>query len=148
MWCWMIFLGVASSVAVLYRLCCIFLPGLRTFMLWEHASASSKWKDAFEICRKRPYGDWFLLRQLYKNVDRETFHDFLRVANDNKGLTAEYKPPRLLGRPSLATISTAGGWLRPQPGQQGSQQSGLESCETDTDTLSSISSQKMHLAPN
>ena len=61
----MIFLGVASSVAVLYRLCCIFLPGLRTFMLWEHASASSKWKDAFEICRKRPV---LLLHKLYFEI--------------------------------------------------------------------------------
>ena len=29
------------------------------------------------------YGDWFMLRQLSKNVDRETFNEFLKQLSKN-----------------------------------------------------------------
>jgi len=74
MWFWLIMLSIASSLAVLYRAACIFLPIVRTYLLWGE---SSKWSVVSDITTKGDYGDWFLLRQFSKNVDPETFHEFL-----------------------------------------------------------------------
>ena len=30
-----------------------------------------------KVCRSRPYGDWFLLRQMAKNVEMDLFDQFL-----------------------------------------------------------------------
>jgi len=76
LWWWYIVLSVLSAMAVLYRLTSILLPDLRTWMLWK---SQRQWKPIDRICRNRPYGDWFLLRQMAKNVDEETFDEFLDV---------------------------------------------------------------------
>eukprot|EP00091_Calanus_sinicus_P010951 TRINITY_DN2502_c0_g1_i1.p1 TRINITY_DN2502_c0_g1~~TRINITY_DN2502_c0_g1_i1.p1 ORF type:complete len:407 (+),score=75.11 TRINITY_DN2502_c0_g1_i1:99-1319(+) len=75
MWLWLIVLAVASSVAVLYRAACIIFPGVRTYILWGE---TSKWSHIAEVCKNGQYGDWFLLRQISKNVDQETFDEFLK----------------------------------------------------------------------
>ena len=92
MWLWLIVLVVASSVAVLYRAACIIFPGVRTYILWGE---TSKWSHIADVCKNGQvglsfqiwwvckflyfqYGDWFLLRQISKNVDQETFDEFLK----------------------------------------------------------------------
>ena len=81
MWFWMIILAVASGFAVLYRLVCIFIPGVRTFMLSKH---TNRWSVVANACRSRPYGDWFILRQMSKNVEEEVFDYFLEHLGADK----------------------------------------------------------------
>ena len=51
LWYWYIFLAVFSAVAVLYRMVCIFFPGIRMFMLWK---PHNNWNLVANICRNRP----------------------------------------------------------------------------------------------
>eukprot|EP00092_Neocalanus_flemingeri_P075251 GFUD01093199.1.p1 GENE.GFUD01093199.1~~GFUD01093199.1.p1 ORF type:complete len:449 (+),score=85.56 GFUD01093199.1:92-1348(+) len=74
MWLWLITLAVASALAVIYRATCVVVPGVRTYMLWGE---TSKWSHIADVCKDGHYGDWFLLRQISKNVDQETFDEFL-----------------------------------------------------------------------
>jgi len=50
-------------------------PGFRTWMLW---SDGSKWQHVTSATRNGGYGDWFLIKQMHKNTDPETFNDFLK----------------------------------------------------------------------
>jgi len=80
MWIWLIVLGVASGLAVLYRLVCISVPEVRVLVLWK---SFNKWSDVAKVCKKRPYGDWFLLRQMAKNVEPDVFDEFLKELSEN-----------------------------------------------------------------
>jgi len=99
MWVWMILLGIASGAAVIYRTLCMCFPEVRTFMLWR---TMNKWSDVSKVCSKRPYGDWFLLRQMAKNVEAETFDHFLTALGKDEDFKAQanYKtlPMKMLGR--------------------------------------------------
>ena len=46
-----------------------------------NAGHSNSKPDDDIVCVK--YGDWFMLRQLSKNVDQETFRDFLKQLSKN-----------------------------------------------------------------
>jgi len=107
MWFWLLFLALTSLVAVFYRAACIIIPTVRTYILWGE---TSKWTDIAKICKDGRYGDWFLLRQINKNVDQETFGDFLLLLSSKM---------RSLGTPTQSRFSTllvraTSGWLRSQ----------------------------------
>ena len=53
LWIWYIILAVLSSLAVLYRLACILVPDVRTYMLWK---SHNNWALVANICRNRPVG--------------------------------------------------------------------------------------------
>ena len=80
MWIWLIVLGVASGLTVIYRLVCISVPEVRILVLWK---SFNKWSDVAKVCKKRPYGDWFLLRQMAKNVEPDVFDEFLKELSNN-----------------------------------------------------------------
>jgi len=54
------------------------------------------------VCGKRPYGDWFLLRQMAKNVEAETFDQFLKALGKHEDFKAQadFKtlPMKIIGR--------------------------------------------------
>lgn len=74
-WCWFIFLITVSTLMVSYRTVVVLSPGFRTWMLW---SDGSKWQHVTSATRNGGYGDWFLIKQMHKNTDPETFNDFLK----------------------------------------------------------------------
>jgi len=109
MWLWLIVLAVWSGLAVLYRMACIIFPQMRTFMLTNY---SSKWSIAANVCREGMYGDWFLLRQLSKNVDREIFSEFLKLL-EKTDLEGGQCMKRRHTVVDVQSIPFVGGWLRP-----------------------------------
>merc|ERR1712137_1310617 len=66
---------------------------------WTHGTYTVK---RFEHVTRRPYGDWFLLRQMAKNVEAETFDHFLTALGKDEDFKAQanYKtlPMKMLGR--------------------------------------------------
>jgi len=109
MWIWFIFLAVASSLAVLYRFACLMCPSLRTFMLRKQ----NKWSVIADICHGEQYGDWFLLRQLSKNVDQETFYEFLKqLSKQANPWDATLNKKRSMPRLEMPSIPFVGGFFR------------------------------------
>lgn len=132
MWIWLIMLAVASSVAVLYRVVCVMFPKFRAYILWNQ----NTWAVVSDICSNGLYGDWFLLRQLSKNVDPETFSVFLKQLDKQMHL---WDSPRAKARPSLKlefpTIPWVGGFFRPESETEKNISKGFEAEETDSDSF-------------
>ena len=42
------------------------------------------------MCRSRPYGDWFLLRQMAKNVEMDLFDQFLKALSEDEDFRKEF----------------------------------------------------------
>lgn len=103
MWLWLIVLAVMSGLTVIYRLAVILVPQLRQYMLW---TGNNKWKHVADTCKNGQYGDWFLLRQMSKNVDQETFSEFLMHLSKESGLSWDNNSNPT--RP--CTIMRGGGW--------------------------------------
>ena len=74
LWVWMIPLTVVFALAILHRLLGLWIPELRTLSLQR---SHHRWSRVARICNRRPYGDWFLLRQMAKNVELDLFDRFL-----------------------------------------------------------------------
>ena len=101
-WIWLIILAVASALAVIYRLICICLPEVRTLVLWRTFNRLEiifflptyfflfRWEHVAKVCRSRPYGDWFLLRQMAKNVEMDLFDQFLKALSQDEDFKKEY----------------------------------------------------------
>jgi len=83
LWAWFIILVTCSALALVYRLCMILFPPGRMWMLNKDGS---KWKHIASAVENSKYEDWFLLRQMSKNVDSETFAEFLRSLNKEEDL--------------------------------------------------------------
>ena len=88
-WIWLIVLGVASGLAVFYRMVCICVPEVRMFVLWR---SYNKWSDVAKVCREKRYGDWFLLRQMSKNVEPDVFDMFLNELSKDKNFQMHTVP--------------------------------------------------------
>lgn len=86
MWFWFIFLITATSFAVLYRTVLIFVPDARTCMIWKEGS---KWEHVASATRHGQFGDWFLLRQMSKNVDAAVFAEFLKQLDKEENIWSE-----------------------------------------------------------
>jgi len=78
MWLWLIVLAGASTVAVIYRLTCLIVPEVMTLLIWRQPANK---RHVAEVCRNGQCGDWFLLRRISKNVDQETFNEFVYQLN-------------------------------------------------------------------
>ena len=74
LWLWLIPLTVASALAVFLRVLDLLIPELRTLGLMR---SHHRWARLARITNRMPYGDWFLLRQMAKNVELELFDRFL-----------------------------------------------------------------------
>ena len=74
LWVWMIPQAVVSALAVLHRMLGLCIPEVRTLGLMR---SHTRWARVARICNRRPYGDWFLLRQMAKNVELDLFDRFL-----------------------------------------------------------------------
>ena len=86
LWVWMIPLAVASALAVLHRLLGLWIPEVRTLGLMR---SHHRWARVARICNRRPYGDWFLLRQMAKNVEVDLFDRFLDALFKDKDFVNE-----------------------------------------------------------
>ena len=52
--------------------------------MWMLNKDGSNWDDVVSAVEKSKYEAWFLLRQMSKNVDLETFADFLQSLNEEE----------------------------------------------------------------
>lgn len=75
LWFWLIILCVLSALAVAYRILLIASPTLRLFVIQRIASPSRA--SAETVIRRVPFGDYFLLHLLGKNVDGFLFNDLV-----------------------------------------------------------------------
>ena len=58
----------------------VFPPG----RMWMLNKDGSMWKHVVNAVEKCKYEDWFLLRQISKNVDSETFGDLLKSLQESE----------------------------------------------------------------
>ena len=86
LWVWMIPLTVASALAILHRLLGLWIPEVRTLSLLR---SHHRWSRVSRICYRRSYGDWFLLRQMAKNVEVDLFDKFLEALYVDKDFIKE-----------------------------------------------------------
>ena len=75
LWFWLIILCVLSGLAVAYRLLLIGSPSLRMMVLQRVASPSRSATET--VIRRVPFGDYFLLHMLGKNLDGFLFNDLV-----------------------------------------------------------------------
>lgn len=68
LWFWFYFLGVITSIVILYRLFIVVAVGWRARFLHTRCRLSTS-KDLDQICRKGNIGDWFVLYMLGSNLD-------------------------------------------------------------------------------
>jgi len=108
LWFWFIILTTCSALALIYRLCMIVFPLGRMCMLNRDGS---KWKHVVSAVKNCKYADWFLLKQMSKNVDSETFGDFLESLNKEDDIDKND-----FGRPSIWTSIWESISLRKKPG--------------------------------
>ena len=90
LWFWFVFLMVIGSLQILFHLCVIFIPPLRSlFLAWTLGTpmeSIEKKKKLFQ----NSIGNWFLLLQIGKNMDPIFFENFLeglQVQHDEEGAT-------------------------------------------------------------
>jgi len=72
MWIWLHFLLSLTFINFLYRFLILMFPFLRSYVLWLGAQAG-EWNTVMCVATNLPIGDWFLLRQISKNVDEMSF---------------------------------------------------------------------------
>lgn len=73
---WYIFVAVITIYYFLYRILSFFSPSYRLWLL-KHRSELASEEVVEAICNKCKYGSWFVLCQLSKNVEPETFSQLL-----------------------------------------------------------------------
>nr|ACO15419.1 Innexin inx2 [Caligus clemensi] len=81
LWFWLVFVMVLSIVNLLYRVCTICFDDLRVFLIKKriYTRNNSDWMDSLEYVMSKCYiGDWFVLCQLRKNVNRFFFREFVK----------------------------------------------------------------------
>ena len=59
----------------------MYIVFLNNILRWEHVA---------KVCRSRPYGDWFLLRQMAKNVEMDLFDQFLKALSKDEDFKTEF----------------------------------------------------------
>jgi innexin len=92
MWFWLMFLVPVTTLNIFYRIVVIGVPGARSYVLWR-GSRSGKWNDVAHVATCMPIGDWFLLRQISKNVDEHSFSMLIaRLAEDKDTRRASFHP--------------------------------------------------------
>ena len=91
-------------IVLLFRLTCIGIPEMRTLVLWR---TFNKWSNVAKVCKSRPvsaayqplylplmllcqYGDWFLLRQMAKNVEADLYDQFLQALSKDEDFKTEF----------------------------------------------------------
>merc|ERR1712038_1662709 len=90
LWFWFVFLMAIGSLQILFHLCVITIPALRSlFLAWALGTpmeSIEKKKKLFQ----NSVGNWFLLLQIGKNMDPIFFENFLeglQVQHDEEGAT-------------------------------------------------------------
>jgi len=83
MWIWLWFLLAVTALNVFYRIVIVVTPWLRTLVLWQGAK-SGEWNVISSVSVNMPIGDWFLLRQMSKNVDEMTFVSLIEKLYEEK----------------------------------------------------------------
>lgn len=76
LWVWFLFLGVLSSLALVYRAFVIFCPSIRVCLMMSQTRCVPKTKIE-AIARSLSYGDFFVLYYLGKNVNPLIYQDLL-----------------------------------------------------------------------
>jgi len=81
-WFWFVVLAVILGLVVLYRLCLVSVPSLRTRILHQH-NKSVPMEVIESFTRKTSIGDWWILYVLSKNIDPLIYKDIMtRLAKE------------------------------------------------------------------
>lgn len=86
MWFWLHLLLALTSLNLVYRVLVLVIPGARSYVLWQGAGKRSggSWETTVSVATNMPLGDWFLLRQISKNVDELSFVKLIRKIAEAK----------------------------------------------------------------
>jgi len=89
MWLWMMFLTTITVIALIYRTIIVVVPSIRCVVLC-HLIHGVDLHLIRMICSHIDVGDWFVLRQMSKNVNKQVYNTFminlakeLRMKDDN-----------------------------------------------------------------
>ncbi|TRY72555.1 hypothetical protein TCAL_00996 [Tigriopus californicus] len=77
-WFWFICLIVCSTLAVMIRLVVMMVPVARKPILFLYSENNNS-NEMSMVCDNCGYGDWFILRQMKKNVDALTFASLISL---------------------------------------------------------------------
>jgi hypothetical protein len=75
LWFWLIILSVLSALALAYRLVIVASPIARLFVIQRVASPSAA--SAETVIRRLPFGDYFLVHMLGKNLEGFLFNGLI-----------------------------------------------------------------------
>ncbi|XP_019871472.1 innexin inx2 [Aethina tumida] len=76
LWFWFIILSVLTCISIIYRVCVIFGPKLRLYLLRARCRIAAQ-NQIEIIAEKCEIGDWFVLYQLGKNIDPLIFKEII-----------------------------------------------------------------------
>jgi hypothetical protein len=76
LWFWLVFLSGVTVLSLIYRLCVIFVPKLRVYLLMAQARFIGN-KQASSIINRFSYGDFFVLYHVGKNVNPIVFRELV-----------------------------------------------------------------------
>jgi hypothetical protein len=80
-WFWFVILITWTLIHLIFRFISLLSGYCRLMMLSNHARTVNR-NDLEVILKKCDYGDWFILMQLGKNLNKEIFHDLLLDLRD------------------------------------------------------------------
>ena len=96
LWFWYIFLFAVCGCVVMYNITTIVMPQLRTCMI-SHHSQNKHYDGSLTnfLNNECDIGDWFLLNQIGKNVDKYFYEKFVNelFAQSNKKARKKETPP-------------------------------------------------------
>ena len=84
LWFWFLLLAVISGVMLIYRMLCMFAPGMRVLLLQKNAGLAPK-HEIQTLCDRHGMGDWFLMMLLSNNIDPLIFKEFVHEYYEKLG---------------------------------------------------------------
>ena len=87
LWFWFVFLMIIGSIQMVFEFAVLFVPSIRHFLLKiQMGSTDSSGKVQNYICFGCDVGDWFVLYQISKNMDKRFFRELVKkLADDYNG---------------------------------------------------------------
>lgn len=81
-WFWFIILATLLGALIAYRLCLIFMPGLRLRIIYKHTQMVPM-ETLHVISRKSSIGDWWIFYLLASTLEAQIYRDILmRLAKE------------------------------------------------------------------
>ena len=138
LWFWFVFLMIIGSLQMVYEFAVLMVPSFRYFLLKiQMGSTDSSGKLQNYICFGCDVGDWFVLYQISKNMDKRFFRELVKKLAEDFKNTPQGDRATGKGTGIVATFGTLVN--KASKGKQAEPQSNLLELETkDEPTVKTI----------